>query len=346
VVVNWSFGGLGDKGHRNAAFAVKGRPNPVRGASRPRGQPKAAGTHSGHRWWTRHRVLSSTVIRPKQPQLRLRKSSGLIRLTSDHGDFGPPRSRHFIYPIVDITPEDFWRTAIKGGVSDWALASCFRLIEPQDWIWAYFARDVKEILGVGTVVAPVGYDGGFRVRIRWSGHLTHKLKRRPIAFQDYRQWIRTVSPANSGTLVTLKEWSNGFHAIPDSRDEDVQFDRREIKQRKGQREFQVRVMRAYGGRCAISNCGDSAVLEAAHIIPVKDRGRHSLGNSLLLRADLHRLFDSGLITIRSNQIVQIQPSVTDQPYKALDGSKATLLSGADRNGQIAALARHRKATFP
>jgi hypothetical protein len=253
-----------------------------------------------------------------------------------------PKSRHFIYPIVDITPEDFWKTAMKSGASDWPLASCFKMIEPGDWIWAYFARDVKKILGVGTVAAPIGFHEEYRVLIRWNGRLTRELKRRPITFQDYGQWIRTVNPAKPETLATLKEWSKGFALIPEERDEDVQFGRREVKQRKRQREFQVRVMRAYGGRCAISHCSDSTVLDAAHIVPVEYRGKHSLGNSLLLRTDLHRLFDRRLITVRSNQTIKVDRLVADEPYRALEGSKIVLLSGADRKKQIAALADHRK----
>jgi hypothetical protein len=252
-----------------------------------------------------------------------------------------PEIRHFIYPIVDITPEDFWETAIKSGVLDWPLASCFKIIEPNDWIWAYFARDVKQILGVGTVAA-IGYSEEYRIRIRWNGHLTRELKRRPIAFQDYGQWIRTVNPAKPETLTVLKEWSKGFTLIPEERDEDVQFETREVKQRKRQREFQVRVIRAYGGRCAFSNCSDSAVLEAAHIVPVGHHGKHSLGNSLLLRADLHRLFDRRLITVQSNLTIKMDHSVMYGPYRALDGSKISLLSGMVRKQQLAALAHHRK----
>jgi hypothetical protein len=56
-------------------------------------------------------------------------------------------------------------------------------------------------------------------------------------------------------------------------------------------EFRAALMKAYRGRCAISGCDVSHVLQAAHIDPVARGGRDDIGNGLLPRADLHNLFD-------------------------------------------------------
>ena len=72
---------------------------------------------------------------------------------------------------------------------------------------------------------------------------------------------------------------------------------RAIAERRGQRSFRNGLLAAYGGRCAISGCAVSDVLEAAHISPYRGDATNDLGNGLLLRADLHTLFDCGLITI-------------------------------------------------
>jgi putative restriction endonuclease len=54
---------------------------------------------------------------------------------------------------------------------------------------------------------------------------------------------------------------------------------------------------AYGGACAVSREYSLPVLEAAHIRPYGEDGSHDVANGLLLRADIHRLFDAGYVTV-------------------------------------------------
>jgi putative restriction endonuclease len=67
--------------------------------------------------------------------------------------------------------------------------------------------------------------------------------------------------------------------------------------RLGQGMFRVGVTGAYGGACAVSREHSLPVLEAAHIRPYADEGTHDVANGLLLRADIHRLFDAGYVTV-------------------------------------------------
>lgn len=67
--------------------------------------------------------------------------------------------------------------------------------------------------------------------------------------------------------------------------------------RLGQGAFRVLVTEAYARRCAISRERTLPVLEAAHIKPFAERGPHLVSNGLLLRSDLHILFDDGYITV-------------------------------------------------
>ncbi len=69
------------------------------------------------------------------------------------------------------------------------------------------------------------------------------------------------------------------------------------KVRLGQGAFRVLVTDAYSRKCSISGEKTLPVLEAAHIKPYNLEGPHSVSNGLLLRSDLHKLFDSGYITI-------------------------------------------------
>lgn len=70
-----------------------------------------------------------------------------------------------------------------------------------------------------------------------------------------------------------------------------------VSRRLGQGAFQFVVADAYGRACAITNEHSRPVLEAAHIKPYAENGPHSVPNGLLLRSDIHRLFDWGYVTV-------------------------------------------------
>jgi putative restriction endonuclease len=67
--------------------------------------------------------------------------------------------------------------------------------------------------------------------------------------------------------------------------------------RLGQGTFRIAVMDAYGRSCAVTTEHSLPVLEAAHIRPYADGGPHEVANGLLLRTDIHRLFDAGYVTV-------------------------------------------------
>ena len=69
------------------------------------------------------------------------------------------------------------------------------------------------------------------------------------------------------------------------------------KHRLGQGAFRIAVTDAYHRRCAISGEKTLPVLQAAHIIPFSQGGQHSVDNGILLRSDIHTLYDQGYITI-------------------------------------------------
>ena len=68
-----------------------------------------------------------------------------------------------------------------------------------------------------------------------------------------------------------------------------------IRQRLGQGTFRVLVTDTYERRCAITRERTLPTLEAAHILPVGEGGRHRVDNGLLFRSDVHRLFDAGYL---------------------------------------------------
>jgi putative restriction endonuclease len=70
-----------------------------------------------------------------------------------------------------------------------------------------------------------------------------------------------------------------------------------VRPRLGQGSFRLLVTDAYNCRCAMSAERTLPVLEAAHIRPYSRGGEHSLTNGLLLRSDLHKLFDLGYLAV-------------------------------------------------
>ena len=67
--------------------------------------------------------------------------------------------------------------------------------------------------------------------------------------------------------------------------------------RPGQQRFRSEALALWDHRCAVSGLSLDAALEAAHIVPHNESGRMSARNSIILRADLHRLFDANLMAI-------------------------------------------------
>jgi putative restriction endonuclease len=98
----------------------------------------------------------------------------------------------------------------------------------------------------------------------------------------------------------------------------------EVRPRLGQGAFRVIVTDAYDRRCAVTGERTLPVLEAAHIKPYRLVGMHEASNGLLLRSDLHRLFDLGYVTITPDLQVQVSRRIRDEfengrDYYALDG---------------------------
>lgn len=92
---------------------------------------------------------------------------------------------------------------------------------------------------------------------------------------------------------------------------------RAIKERRGQANFRMRLLEAYGRRYCISGCRVEALLEAAHIRPHAEEPYYDTRNGLLLRADLHTLYDLHLLGVDEYGSVVLSPEVNDLDYKAL-----------------------------
>lgn len=82
--------------------------------------------------------------------------------------------------------------------------------------------------------------------------------------------------------------------------------------RLGQGAFRVLVTDAYQRRCAITGERTLPVLEAAHILPFAKSGPNLVSNGLLLRSDLHTLFDQGYLTIAEDRRVEVSKRIKEE----------------------------------
>lgn len=98
-----------------------------------------------------------------------------------------------------------------------------------------------------------------------------------------------------------------------------------IARRQGQPQFRQSLLEAYNYRCAITGCDAQEALEAAHIIPYIETENNHPSNGLLLRADIHTLFDLNLIAINPETMrVHLAPSLRRTSYGEMDGKSLQL----------------------
>ena len=102
-----------------------------------------------------------------------------------------------------------------------------------------------------------------------------------------------------------------------------------IRPRLGQASFRLAVLDAYDQVCAVTTEHSLPVLEASHIRPYALGGAHDVKNGLPLRRDLHRLFDLGYVTVRSDRTFAVSRHLRDdyadgRTYYALEGREVAL----------------------
>jgi len=82
--------------------------------------------------------------------------------------------------------------------------------------------------------------------------------------------------------------------------------------RLGQGAFRTLVTDAYHRRCAVTGERSLPALEAAHIKSHAADGPNRTQNGLLLRADIHRLFDDGYVTVDPGLQFIVSPRLREE----------------------------------
>lgn len=144
-------------------------------------------------------------------------------------------------------------------------------------------------------------------------------------FWPVMQMLRPVG-AEVGYAENLFELADAAEAIgrfdPDDEGEGKKKILREVAVRLGQPKFRDELVQAYGGKCAVSGCAILQILQAAHISPYNGARTNHVTNGILLRADIHTLFDLGLIRIDPDtRILSIASPLLGTEYEQFTGQR-------------------------
>lgn len=170
-----------------------------------------------------------------------------------------------------------------------------------------------EVLGLAQVT---GWDGSF---FRFEGYNdAGELGR----LQPVDQSVRTdgfsdnTLPHDDFQPMTPEDWRKKVNA--------------EITVRQGGKGFRDNALADFDVRCVLTGCTEPGVLEAAHIVPYLGEHTNKRDNALLLRADLHILFDREVFSIDPDllTIKVVKPSLSAH-YGFLDGFQIKLPKAVD-----------------
>jgi putative restriction endonuclease len=102
-------------------------------------------------------------------------------------------------------------------------------------------------------------------------------------------------------------------AAPEGLNDERRFGKEYLTRgRLGQGAFRVMVTDAYARRCAVTGEKTLPVLEAAHIKPYALQGPNRVNNGILLRSDLHKLFDLGYLTVTPELKLEVSPRLKEE----------------------------------
>ncbi len=193
----------------------------------------------------------------------------------------------------------------------------------------------------------------------------------PSARKHVAWWSNDTSGSHSHASTWMNAgWKTGgvdiqretvvFHHQEDSQQETLQsevadeqpFDpnsekdareriQRTIVQRRGQKRFRDSLISAYEGKCVITGCSILDILEAAHITPYRGEHTNETSNGLLLRTDLHTLFDCGLLAIDpETKQVLLAPRIEGSEYKDWRGRRMRTPKNTEDQPNKEALRKH------
>jgi hypothetical protein len=237
----------------------------------------------------------------------------------------------FVYPVNDRDTDkwndeigviDYFSGLRAGAMDTWYWSKAFRQVQAGDRVWVYAAAPYSRVIAVGVAVDDPQWsdkNAFWWVPVRWDLPVTRVLLDGDPPLLSHAP--HAPQRLGEDDLDALLAWLDEVEA-PDLAGLPAELVERyrQVRERQGQQDFRRKLIEAYGGRCAVTGCDEQSVLEAAHIEGYSGRNS-TVSNGLLLRADIHTLFDAGLLWIDHQNRVRVAAEVGYKPYRQLDGNE-------------------------
>jgi len=198
-------------------------------------------------------------------------------------------------------------------------------------------------IGCRVLTQPFFFD-----RARWIG-VPESFSRNIVTFKGYSTSDdegRRLWEAVQDSLTGPADQAPAFYHPPQARYGEPVL----VKPRLGQGAFRILVTDNYKRRCAVSGERTLPALDAAHIQPFADGGAHEVSNGILLRRDIHSLFDLGYVTISPDMKFEVSGKIREEyengrHYYALHGTSIQLPEDLGRRPNRSALTWHNENRF-
>lgn len=180
-----------------------------------------------------------------------------------------------------------------------------------------------------------GYIGNPKSYVKVPREYTEDFEKFVSDYQNVPEWKALIALESRALILAealkddpdeknLIDYDFDEEELDEELDEDEERVSVSIKRRRGQADFRAKLLVAYDKKCAVTGYNWLDALEAAHIVAYKNRASNEISNGLLLRADIHTLFDLNLVGINAEGKVVISTLLEDSSYWYLNGRPAYL----------------------
>jgi putative restriction endonuclease len=222
----------------------------------------------------------------------------------------------WVYPYFQENPDP---SARDREATNRGLMKCFRENVPIGVMIQTKPKPGVEylILGLGRVVI---WEAGYFIIEKFE--LNRASDAQPDAAMDLV--AAELQPVGPPPEIGVREWEI-----------------RQVLKRRGQARFRASLIVAYEGICAASGCDAHDALEAAHLAPYSVSANNNTSNGLLLRADLHSLFDLGLLAVHPDELtLLLSPKLSQTIYADLRGRNIRLPKNSADHPNVESLRNH------
>ncbi len=230
------------------------------------------------------------------------------------------------------------------------------------WTYEYFQEDLdprkrdalftnRGLINCWQDVVPVGV----MIQVRPKPNPRYRVMGLALLV-DWNQGFFQFHGITATAQDSVRRSAEGLAAMPQPRadfiasvfgpiqiDDERRRTRATIIARQGQPSFRQTLLDAYGHRCSVTGYDADDALEAAHIIPYRGPVTNHPTNGLLLRADVHSLFDEGLLAVDALEArLIVSRKIKRTAYWKFEGARLSLPEDEALQPSRAALQQHRE----